>query len=92
MFKLQLMGFEEKTGTELTKVESEFEFPYTDLKVILKYIEHKDVMLITFHIKQIKNFNTIVQFLPMPFTSVKSFEFKIYNFNRYESKRMARRR
>jgi len=70
VFKLQLMGVEEKTGTELTKVESELELPYKDLKSILKHIEHKDVMPVTLHIKQIKNFYTIVRFLLMPFTTV----------------------
>ena len=81
-FNSQLIGVEEKTGTEPTKVESELEFPYTDLKAILKYLEHKDVMPITLHIKQIKNFYTLVQFLLVPFKSLKSFGFKIYNFNR----------
>jgi len=71
VFKLQLMGVEEKTGTELTKVESELELPYKDLKSILKHIEHKDVMPVTLHIKQIKNFYTIVRFLLMPFTTVR---------------------
>ena len=72
VFKLQLMSFEEKTGTELTK--------YPNLKAILKYLEHKDVMPITLHIKQIKNFYTLVQFLLVPFKSLKPFGFKIYNF------------
>lgn len=73
IFKLQLMALDEKTGVEQSKVESELELPYKDLRAILKHVEYKDVMPVTFHIKQIKNFYTLVRFLLMPFTTVKLF-------------------
>jgi len=73
-FKLQLFGIDEKTGLELDKVESELELQYKDLRKILRYVEFKDIMPVTFHIKQIKNFYTLVRFLLMPFTTVRELE------------------
>ena len=70
VFKLQLFGIDEKTGLELDRVESDLELQYKDLRKILRYVEFKDIMPVTFHIKQIKNFYTLVRFLLMPFTTV----------------------
>ena len=70
IFKLQLNSVDANNVVDLNTIESELELPYKDLRKILKHVEYKDVMPVTFHIKQIKNFYTLVRYLLMPFTTV----------------------
>jgi len=73
-FKFQLMPIDQETGQETDKVESELQLPYTDVQKIIKYVEHKDIMPVTFDVKQIKDFFSVAKWLLMPFTNIGSDE------------------
>jgi len=71
LFKFQLIPIDEETGKETDKVESELQLYYKDVKKIIKYVEYKDIMPITFHMKQIKIFFSLTKWLIMPFVNIR---------------------